>query len=64
MTSGAELSKFFSNTFQMLQVPEKFSIGDDASQYSSKLNRYIDNMGIKENQEKIQIFMNTLEQNP
>ena len=63
MASRADFGNFLSNMFNIFQAPQQFNIGDDASQHVNKLTKYIVDMKIVDENEKLRIFVNSLEQN-
>ena len=62
MTSRAGLENGFSSIFNMFQTPQLYRIGDDAGQHVCRVKKYIDDMKIDNQSEKIRIFIGSLEQ--
>ena len=62
MVSRADLGNFLSTLFNMFQAPQLFHIGDDAAQHMDKIQKYLIDIKVENNQERIRIFFNSLEQ--
>ena len=61
MASRAGL-EFFSSIFKMFQTPQLYRISDDAGQHFCRVKKYIDEMKIDDQSEKIRILIGSLDQ--